>query len=205
VQPGVTEVSQVPVKAVAVSVHVAKAAGAGAPAAPPEPLKPRLPAATEVLAQAQERWNLGEPSAALGLLQSAVSRLEPAGASEATALAALTREYVRMTLSQGQLTAAWSMLTRLELPLAGVADIWALRGNVAQRLGRHPEAVQAYLKALELRPNEPRWMLGAAVSLAQQGQTGPAGELAEMARQAGALRPDVANCLRQLGVVLRAD
>lgn len=97
------------------------------------------------------------------------------------------------------------MLERLEPRLAGVADIWALRGNAAQRLGRHAEAANAYLKGLALNPNESRWMLGAAVSLAAQGQTGPAGELAEKARVAGALRRDVANYLRQLGVLIRSD
>lgn len=162
-------------------------------------------AAQDVLAQAQERWNLGQRTPAIALLQDAITRLEGAGASEATALAALTREYVRMTLAQGQASAASAMLARLEQPLAGVADIWALRGNVAQRLGHHPEAVRAYLKSLALRANEPRWMLGAAVSLAAQGQVGPAGELAEQARQAGALQPDVANYLRQLGVAVAPD
>lgn len=167
--------------------------------------KVRPPATQEVLAQAQERWSLGERAPAIALVQDAITRLEGAGVNQATALAALTREYVRMTLAQGQVSAASAMLTRLEQPLAGVADIWALRGNVAQRLGQHPEAVRAYLKSLELRPNEPRWLLGAAVSLAAQGQVGPAGELAEQARQAGALRPDVASYLRQLGVAVSPD
>jgi len=176
-----------------------------AAAAIPDAPKVRAPATQEVLAQAQERWNLGERAPAIALLQGAITRLEGAGATEVTALAALTREYVRMTLAQGQASAASAMLTRLEGHLGSVADIWALRGNVAQRLGHHPEAVRAYLKSLELRPNEPRWMLGAAVSLAAQGQLGPAGDLAEQARQAGGLRPDVANYLRQLGVAVRPD
>jgi MSHA biogenesis protein MshN len=182
-----------------------KAAPPSAAATVLEAPKVRPPATQEVLAQAQERWTLGERAPAIALLQSAITRLEGVGASEATALAALTREYVRMTLAQGQLRAASAMLTRLEQPLAGVADIWALRCNVAQRLGYHQEAVRAYLKSLALRPNEPRWMLGAAVSLAAQGQVGPAGELAEQARQAGALQPDVANYLRQLGVAVSPD
>ena len=56
-----------------------------------------------------------------------------------------------------------------------------------------------------MKPDEPRWMLGAAVSLAAQGQTAAAGELAEKARGMGAVRPEVANYLRQLGVVIRTD
>ena len=67
------------------------------------------------------------------------------------------------------------------------------------------DAMHAYLQSLSQRPHEPRWMLGAAVSLAAQGQLGPAGELAEQARQAGALPADVANYLRQLGVAVRPD
>jgi Flp pilus assembly protein TadD len=110
-----------------------------------------------------------------------------------------------MALAQGQAQEALATLERLEPQLAGVADIWALRGNVAQRLGHHPDAAQAYLRSLALRPDEPRWMLGAAVSLAAQGKTAAAAELAEKARAAGALRPDVANYLRQLGVVVRSD
>jgi len=175
-----------------------------APASAEAP-KLRRPVLQEVLSQAQERWNLGGRAEAIALLQAAITRLEQAPAGDSAALAALTREYVRMALAQGQVNDAWAMLSRLELPLAGVADIWALRGNVAQRLGRHPEAVRAYLKSLELRPNEPRWMLGAAVSLAAQGQLTAAADFAEKARLAGGLKPDVANYLRQLGVVIRTD
>ena len=48
-----------------------------------------------------------------------------------------------------------------------------------------------------------RFVLGAAVSLAAQGQAAAAAELAEKARDGGALTPEVANYLRQLGVPLR--
>jgi MSHA biogenesis protein MshN len=165
----------------------------------------RQHAEQELLSQAQERWTLGDRAQAIALLHTAIDRLEASPTGKSVALAVLVREYVRMTLMQGQTSAAWAVLSRLEQPLADVADIWALRGNVAQRLGLHPEAVRAYLKGLELRPDEPRWMLGAAVSLAAQGQVGPAADLAEKARLAGALRPDVANYLRQLGVAIRTD
>lgn len=181
------------------------------PATPATPVvaveapRPRQNAAQDVLSQAQERWTLGDRAQAIALLHSAIERLEVSPTGNSAALAALVREYVRMALMQGQTSAAWAVLSSLEPALADVADIWALRGNVAQRLGLHPEAVRAYLKGLELRPDEPRWMLGAAVSLAAQGQVGPAADLAEKARQVGALRPDVANYLRQLGVAVRTD
>ncbi len=118
-------------------------------------------------------------------------------------LASLARELARMELAQGRVSQALELLTRLEPALSGVADVWALRGNAAQRLGRHSESVAAYLMALKLRPNEARWMLGAAISLAIQGQMAEAAELAEKARAGGALSPEVAAYLRQLGVPLR--
>jgi Flp pilus assembly protein TadD len=134
----------------------------------------------------------------------AAERANAAGAStENTAvLTTLTREMARMQLAQGLVSQTLVLLTRLEPALAGVADIWAIRGNAAQRLGRHAESVAAYQMALQLRPNEPRWMLGAAVSLAAQGQTVAAAELADKARASGVLSPEVASYLRQLGVTL---
>ena len=117
-------------------------------------------------------------------------------------LSSLAREMARMELAEGRVKEALVMLTRLEPALSGVADVWALRGNAAQRLGRHEESAAAYLQALKLRPNEPRWMLGAAVSLAAQGQIATATELADKARAAGILSPEVAAYLKQLGVNL---
>lgn len=167
--------------------------------------KPARQAAMEALAQAQALWNDGMHSGAFDVLTAAIARLETWPSGDSATLAALTREYVRMALAMGQTSGALALLERLEPQLSGVADVWALRGNVTQRLGRHQEATNAYLKALAQRPDEARWMLGASVSLAALGQTGPAGELAEKARAAGVLKPDVATYLRQLGVVIRSD
>lgn len=168
------------------------------------------PAALDALAQAQSLWNAGSHTAAIELLSQAVSRVESSTASGApvtgqSALASLARELARMQLADGQVGPALALLKRLEPQLAQVADVWAMRGNAAQRLGQHAEAAQSYQKALTLRADESRWMLGAAVSLAAQGQTAAAGELADKARGMGALRPEVANYLRQLGVVIRLD
>lgn len=164
----------------------------------------------EALAQAQSLWNSGGHAAATELLAQALSRIEGAAPSGMpvvgqSPLASVVRELARMHLAEGQVNQALVLLKRLEPQLAQVADVWAMRGNAAQRLGQHAEAAQSYLKALALKPDEPRWMLGAAVSLAAQGQIAAAGELAEKARGIGALRPDVANYLRQLGVVIRTD
>lgn len=189
---------------------VAAARPVAAPASAPAPVQspPRQAASADALAQAQNLWKSGSREAAMDLLQEAVTTAERghlAGlpAASNAVLAALARELARMELAEGRVSQALAMLTRLEPALSGFADVWALRGNAAQRLGRHQESAVAYLSALKLRPDEPRWMLGAAVSLAAQGQTDEAAELAEKARTKGVLSPEVATYLRQLGVVLR--
>ncbi len=162
----------------------------------------------EALAQAQSLWHSGSHQAAMDLLREALAaaeRVNPVGTPSGnhSELASLARELAHMDLIEGRAGQALEMLTRLEPALSGFADVWAIRGNAAQRLGRHQESVAAYLMALKLRPDEPRWMLGAAVSLAAQGQTVSAAELAEKARVGGVLSPEVATYLRQLGVPLR--
>lgn len=176
---------------------------ATAVAVPPGPS--RQSPALDALAQAQSLWSAGSHEAAIELAREALAAAERAGTSagNTSVLATLARELARMELAEGRVSQALEMLTRLQPALAGVADVWALRGNAAQRLGRHPESAAAYLMALKLRPNEARWMLGAAVSLAAQGQTTEAAELAEKARTGGVLSPEVATYLRQLGVPLR--
>lgn len=167
----------------------------------------RLPA-LDALAQAQSLWNAGSHEASMELVREAMAVVErasvasPSSASN-TVLATLARELARMELAEGQVGRALEMLTQREPALSDFADIWALRGNAAQRLGRHEESVAAYLMALKLRPDETRWMLGAAVSLAAQGKTTSAAELAEKARASGTLSREVATYLRQLGVPLR--
>jgi MSHA biogenesis protein MshN len=164
--------------------------------------------AMDALAQAQSLWQAGSHEAAMDLLHDALASTErahlaglPAGNS--ALLATLVRELARMELAEGRVSQTLAMLTRLEPALSGVADVWAIRGNAAQRLGRHQESAAAYAMALKLRPEEPRWLLGAAVSLAAQGQTVAAAELAEKARAGGVLSAEVATYLRQLGVILR--
>lgn len=168
---------------------------------------PRLTPTVIALAQAQSLWSAGSHAAAIDLLREALAAAERANlvgtpSGNRSELVLLARELARMDLIEGRPGPALEMLTRLEPALSGFADIWAIRGNAAQRLGRHQESVAAYLMALKLRPDEPRWMLGAAVSLAAQGQTSSAAELAEKARVGGLLSPEVAAYLRQLGVPL---
>lgn len=175
-------------------------------AVPPSPARP--PPALEALAQAQSLWSSGAHEAAIDLAREALaaaerSHLANPSAGNKSVLASLARELARMELAAGRVSQALELLTRLEPALSGSADVWAIRGNAAQRLGRHSESVAAYMMALKLRPNEARWMLGAAISLATQGQMAEAAELAEKARASGVLSPEVVAYLRQLGVPVR--
>jgi len=177
------------------------------PVASKPPNAMRQSAAQETLAQAQSLWRSGSHQAATDFLTEALTVAERSNAAGGQAgnnsvLTVLVRELASMKLAEGQVSEVLALLIRLEPRLSGVADIWAIRGNAAQRLGRHAESVAAYQMALKLRPDEPRWMLGAAVSLAAQGQTSAAAQLAIKARDGGALPPEVANYLRQLGVLL---
>lgn len=157
----------------------------------------------EALALAQVQWRQGDQTGALQVVQGVIASLEKRPTGDTTALVAAAREYVRMAMAQQRAADALALLARLEPQLAKVADIWALRGNTAQRLGLHAQAVHAYLNALELQPGQARWMLAVAVSLAAQGQTTSAADFADQARRAGFLPPDVANYLKQLGVALQ--
>ena len=119
--------------------------------------------------------------------------------ADTTALA--LRDAVRQQLARGDYTGIWNTLGHLEESPKN-SDLWAIRANAAQRLGRHQECVHAYLVALEANPNEPRWLLGAAVSLAALGKTTQASEMAERARGLAPINKDVLNYLRQSGVSL---
>jgi len=179
----------------------AQAAGVSSPAVNPQPQRGQT-AARETLAQAQALWNAGSREAALELVREAVGVLERVQPVDAALLAPLVREQARMELALGRPGAVLALLSRLEPLLSGQADLWAVRGNAAQRLGRHDESVQAYLAALELRPGEARWMLGAAVSLAALGKTAAAAQQVEQARALGPISPEVLTYLRQAGVPL---
>lgn len=165
-------------------------------------------AVRDAMAQAQSLWTSGAPDAAVDTLQEllgSVERLAVANPSTANSqlLVATVRELTRMQMALGRTTAAWELLTRLEPALQNHADLWAVRANAAQRLGRHADSVHAYTAALQTRPNEQRWLLGAAVSLAALGQGTEAAAMAEKARQQGPISKDIAAYLRQAGVVVK--
>jgi hypothetical protein len=189
-----------PVPAPAPRVAASATAAVGDGAAPADAAQRRLLAARETVAQAQGLWSAGSREAALAMVGEALALAERSSPADPQLLALLVREQTRMDLALGRTEAALALLSRLEPALATQADLWAVRGNAAQRLGRHSQAVQAYQRALQLRPDEPRWMLGAAVSLAAQGQLDAAATLAEQARALGPVSPQVWSYLRQAGV-----
>ncbi len=163
----------------------------------------------DAIAQAQNLWNSGSHDAAIDLIQQSIAAAErsakagttPGAAS--TVLVPLVREMARMQLAEARFGAVWEMLTRLEPLLGNQADLWAIRANAAQRLGRHQDSVHAYMMALQTRPDEQRWLLGTAVSLAALGQTSSAAEMADKARALGPVSKDILAYLRQTGVPLR--
>lgn len=160
-------------------------------------------ATRDVLAQAQALYNSGSADAAIQLLQDSLLTAErtnpPAAAST---LLPLVRELARMELAQGRASAVLELLGRLEPLIAGQPDLWAVRANAAQRLGRHQEAIQYYTGALQSRPSEQRWLLGSAVSHAALGQLGIAADLTDKARSIAPVSKEVIGYLRQQGVAI---
>ena len=169
-------------------------------------------AALEAVGQAQRMWNSGARETALAFLRDALAGVERVHGAElvpdragAAAGLAMVRELVRMEQVMANHAQVLALLKRHEVLWARQADLWAVRGSAAQRLSQHAEAADAYRAALRLRPGEPRWMLGAAVSLAALGRPAEAAQLAEQARRSGPVSPEVLSYLRQLGVTLASD
>lgn len=165
-------------------------------------------AVKDAIAHAQSLWNAGSHDAAIELMQEVVTSSErSAGNASSSGSAQLlvlpVRELTRMLLAESRPGPVLELLTRLEPVLGKQADLWAVRANAAQRLGRHQDSVYAYMTALQLRPGEQRWLLGAAVSLAALGQTASAADMAEKARAVGAISKDVLAYLRQMGVPVK--
>jgi hypothetical protein len=168
----------------------------------------RQQTAAEAVATAQSLWNAGSRESAIRLLGDVLLSAERSMAGNASAplgagLLALVRELTRMQLADGRPGAAWDVLVRLESHVRNEADLWAVRGNAAQRLGRHADSVLAYMAALQLRPTEQRWMLGAAVSLAAAGKAEEAAGMVEKAQAAGPISSEVQAYLRQMGVQIK--
>jgi len=162
-------------------------------------------ATKDAIAHAQSLWNAGSHDAAIELMQEVLASAERSATAAPTAanvqlLGQMVRELTRMQLMESRPAPVLELLTRLEPVLGNQADLWAVRANAAQRLGRHQDSVHAYMTALQSRPNEQRWLLGAAVSLAALGQTASAADMATKARAVGVISKDVQAYLRQMGV-----
>lgn len=216
---GGKQASAVPVAVTPAPMPAAAPVPAAQPAAtPPAPLlaQPAQPVADvavaaqrqqtavrDVLAQAQSFYNSGSADAAIQLLQDSLAGAERAQPpTPAATQLMVVRELARMELAQGRSAAVLELMTRVEPLLAGQPELWAVRANAAQRLGRHQDAVQFYGVALQSRPAEQRWLLGTAVSLSALGQLVAATESAERARSLGPVSKEVWAYLRQQGVVL---
>jgi MSHA biogenesis protein MshN len=185
-------------KPVAPQAVAAADSTAKAPAAAPPTAQRQQQAARDALVQAQTLWNTSAQDTAVSTLQAAVAVAERQ--DSAGMLVPLVRELARMELALGQPAAVLELLVRLEPQLKNQPDLWAVRANAAQRLGRHQDSVLAYGVALQSRPAEARWLLGMAVSLAAMGQTTQAGTMVEKARASGPISAEVALYLRQQGV-----
>jgi len=160
-------------------------------------------ATREVLAQAQALYSSGSADAAIQLLQDTLHTAERATPPAPAAIQLqLVRELARMELAQGRAAAVLELLGRSEPLMSAQPDLWAVRANAAQRLGRHQDALQFYATALQARPAEQRWLLGSAVSQAALGQLVAAADLAEKARAIAPVSKEVLTYLRQQGVAL---
>jgi hypothetical protein len=74
----------------------------------------------------------------------------------------------------------------------------------SQKEGAFEDSIRDYLAALQFRPYEQRWLLGAAVSMAAIGQLSQAAEMVQRAQTLGSVNLEIAEFLRQKGVQMDA-
>lgn len=117
------------------------------------------------------------------LLQDGLS-LHPDASADAMLLA-------RLRVERGEVNAA------LETLLAGAPhaqqkpDYRAFMGTLAQRLGRHEEAVTDYQAALQLAPDSAGWWVGLGISLQAAGREAEAKTAYQRALALGTLTPEM--------------
>lgn len=167
-----------------------------APALPGSALPQKQFALVDRVQAARELWSAGNGEAATALLREAIA----VPGTDASGRAMAARELARLELMARDPAGALQTLDRHATDLRGDAQAWALRGNAAQRLGRHDDAVLAFEAAVRLQGDDVRSMLGAAVSLAATGDLAQSRVWADRARRSGPLPAEVLAYLTRAGV-----
>jgi len=103
----------------------------------------------------------------------------------------------RLQVDRGDLAGAWQTLNYSQPAALGNADYQGFSGHVLQRLGRHKEAIERYLAAARLSPNDGRWWLGLGLSLEAEGQISEAKEAFQKARSTGTLNAELSTLIDQ--------
>jgi len=99
----------------------------------------------------------------------------------------LTGLYGRLLADRGDLDGALAALGRAAPPVAVDPEYHALTGALAQRAGRHADAIAAYRRCLTVNPGRGVWWLGLGISLAASGDNSGAVAAYERAVGDGAL------------------
>ena len=103
----------------------------------------------------------------------------------------------RLQMDRGDLTGAWQTLNYSQPAAGNNADYQGFSGHVLQRLGRHKEAIERYLAAARLSPNDGRWWLGLGLSLEAEGRSDEAKEAFQRAKQSGNLSAELMALIEQ--------
>jgi len=103
----------------------------------------------------------------------------------------------RLQVDRGDLAGAWQTLNYSQPAASGNADYQGFSGHVLQRLGRHKDAIERYLAAARLSPNDGRWWLGLGLSLEAEGRANEAREAFQHAKQSGNLNAELMALIEQ--------
>lgn len=105
----------------------------------------------------------------------------------------MTELYARALINQNQPEQALQILLKNARGISNNPDYTALLALVYERLNHFSEAANLYQKLLSQEPNNPRWLVGVAVSLEQMGDNNKALQAYEKARTSNQLPPELLN------------
>jgi MSHA biogenesis protein MshN len=125
----------------------------------------------------------GQLDAARKLLQDGLT-IDPGQPDFAIALA-------RIYVERRDLSGALAVLDRSAGVAGGVPEFHVLRGTLLQRLGRHAEAADSYLAALQTRATLPQAWVGLGISYEQLGKRPEAAEAFRRSLAAGELSAEL--------------